>query len=189
MPPAQFSPASEPSAVARLQADEPSLSSGENVLADAPGVRLGWQLSTIVIWWVPSAVFGVLAWVEFRSVGVTVGLLVFCLLLFLFYSSDREVRPRSGSRRYVLTDKRLLIGTLGSGWRDVPLSDIAITRMEEGAADRAVAYLSRAATVVLELRAPGAKGEPRRLRIGPLREPRAFRSMIDERIEASRPAP
>jgi len=54
--------------------------------------------------------------------------------------------------------------------------------MEEGIADRAVRRLSGAATIVLILRAPGPKGEPRRVRIGPMRDPEGFRGSIDVRL-------
>jgi hypothetical protein len=160
----------------------PPLEPGETVVADAPGVLLGWQLQTVLIWWVPGVVFIALGWLEFRSVVVTIGLALFCIALFLFYAGDREVRPRSGRKRYILTDRRLLVGTPGSppAWRPLALSEIAATRMENGVADRAVAVLSSAATIVLELRAPGPRGEPRRMRIGPMRRPRQFQAAIDE---------
>ncbi|MEA2646199.1 MAG: hypothetical protein QOE92_1282 [Chloroflexota bacterium] len=159
----------------------PPLEPGETVVAEATGVLLGWQPQTILIWWVPGAVFIILGWLEFRSVVVTVGLALFCVALFLFYARDREVRPRAGRKRYVLTDRRLLVGSPGpeTAWRPLPLGDIGATRMEHGVADRVVAVLSSAATIVLELRAPGPRGEPRRLRIGPMRRPRGFQAAID----------
>jgi hypothetical protein len=173
----------------------PPLLDGESEEAVAEGVMLGWQARTVLIWWVPGLVFIALAWYQFRSLAVTVGLLLFCGALFLFYASDREVRPRSSRKRYVLTRDRLLICQAASGrqnsasetavtWRALPLGDIASVTMEDGLADVVVARLSGAATIVLQLRAPGPKGEPRRLRIGPMREPNAFR----ERLESLRNA-
>jgi hypothetical protein len=165
------------------------LQPGESILAEADGVVLGWQARTILIWWLPGIVFIALAWLETRSVVVTAGLVVFCIGLFLFYASDREVRPRSRRRRYVLTDQRLLIAAAGEApdWRPLDLADVASTLMEEGIADRAVRRLSGAATIVLILRAPGPKGEPRRVRIGPMRDPERFRGSIDVRL-GPRPA-
>jgi hypothetical protein len=156
------------------------LQPGESILAEAGGVVLGWQVRTILIWWLPGIVFIALAWLETRSVAVTAGLGAFCAGLFLFYANDREVRPRSRRHRYVLTDKRLLIAAAGGApdWRPLDLADVASAVMEEGIADRAVRRLSGAATIVLILRAPGPKGEPRRVRIGPMRDPEAFRDSI-----------
>ena len=169
-------------------ADPPPLEAGESILAEAQGVRLGWQPRTILIWWLPGLVFIAVGQLEFRSWPVTLGLAVFCAALFAFYAQDREVRPRSGARRYVLTDRRVLIGAVdASAWRPVPLAEIARTEMEHGLADIAVARLSGAATIVLVLGAPGPKGEPRRLRIGPMREPEAFRAALDARLGATRP--
>jgi hypothetical protein len=160
----------------------------ESILAEAEGVFLGWQTRTILIWWLPGVIFIALAWLETRSVVVTAGLAAFCIGLFLLYANDREVRPRS-RRRYVLTDQRLLIAAAGeaSDWRPLDLADVASTLMEEGLADRAVRRLSGAATIVLILRSPGPKGEPRRVRIGPMRDPEGFRGSIDIRL-ATRPA-
>ena len=160
------------------------LQPGESILAEAEGVVLGWQARTILIWWLPGLVFIALAWVETGSVVVTAGLTVFCAALFLFYANDREVRPRSRRRRYVLTDRQLLILAAGEtgDWRPLDLGDVASTAMEEGIADRAVRRLSGAATIVLVLRSPGPKGEPRRVRIGPMRGPEAFRDLIDSRL-------
>lgn len=156
---------------------------GEHVVAEAEGVRLGWQWQTILIWWLPGAVFIGLALVQFHSWLVAGGLLLFCAALFAFYASDREVRPRAGRRTYVLTDRRLLV-VQPAGTRATPLTEIASTHMEDAPADRAVATLSAAATIVLQLRAPGPKGEPRRLRIGPLRRPVEFRAAIDAQLGA-----
>jgi hypothetical protein len=155
----------------------------ESILAEAEGVVLGWQTRTIVIWWLPGVIFIALAWLETRSAVVTAGLAAFCIGLFLFYANDREVRPRS-RRRYVLTNQRLLIAAAGepSDWRPLDLADVASTLMEEGLADRAVRRLSGAATIVLILRSPGPKGEPRRVRIGPMRDPEGFRDSIDARL-------
>jgi len=116
------------------------LQPGELILAEADGVVLGWQARTILIWWLPGIVFIALAWLETRSVVVTAGLAAFCIGLFLFYASDREVRPRGRRRRYVLTDQRLLIAAAGEPpeWRPLDLADVASTLMEEGIADRAV---------------------------------------------------
>ena len=161
----------------------PGLGPGEVVLAEAQGVRLGWQWQTILIWWVPGILFTALALAEFHSLLVAAGVLLFCLALFAFYASDREVRPRAGTRHYVLTNRRLLVVQPG-GVRETELSDVAATQMEESAADVAVATLSAAATIVLQLRTPGPKGEPRRLRIGPLRRPREFRAAIDREVNA-----
>ena len=151
------------------------------VMAEAAGVVLGWQPQTILIWWLPGVTFVVLAWLETRSAVVTVALAAFCLGLFLFYSFDREVRPRSRRRRYLLTQRRLLIASAGESldWRPLDLDEVAETRMEEGLADRAVRRLSGAATIVLLLRSPGPKGEPRTIRIGPMRNPEAFRRSLD----------
>lgn len=161
--------------------DGAPLEPGEAVLAEAAGVVLGWQLQTVLIWWIPGAVCIALGWIEFRSVVVTLGLALFCVALFLFYAGDREVRPRAGRKHYVLTDRRLLVGSAGTpaAWRPLAVAEIAATRMENGLADRAVALLSSAATIVLELRAPGPRGEPRRLRIGPMRRPHGFQAAID----------
>ncbi len=149
-------------------------------MAEADGVVLGWQARTILIWWLPGMIFVALAWLETRSPAVTAGLAAFCVGLFLFYSFDREVRPRSRRRRYVLTERRLLIASAGepSDWRPLDLAEVAATRMEDGIADRAVGRLSGAATIVLQLRLPGPKGEPRTLRIGPMRRPGDFRRSI-----------
>jgi hypothetical protein len=154
------------------------------MVVEARGVRLGWQWRTILIWWVPGIAFIALAMIQFHSWAVTIGLALFCAALFAFYASDREVRPRAGLKRYVLTDRRLLIGSPAGAWREIGLSDIRATRMESGPADRLVARLSHAATIVLELNAPGPKGEPRRSRIGPLRQPEAFRTAIDLQVAA-----
>jgi hypothetical protein len=171
-------------------APEIPLGPGESILAEADGVVLGWQARTILIWWLPGIIFIALGWLETHSIVVTVGLAVFCVALFLFYASDREVRPRGLRRRYVLTDQRLLIAAVGqaAGWRPLDLADVASTLMEEGIADRAVRRLSGAATIVLVLRTPGPKGEPRRVRIGPMRDPEGFRGSIDLRL-APRPSP
>ena len=153
----------------------------------ADGVLLGWQLRTVLIWWIPGLVFTAVAWLESQSWVVTLGVLLFCTALFAFYANDREVRPRSRGKRYVLTDRRLLVGattTPGSSWRPMALDDIARTRMEEGLMDRVVARLSGAATIVLELNSLGPKGEPREVRIGPMRRPVDFRRALDERLEA-----
>ena len=160
---------------------EPELEAGEALLAEASGVRLGWQWRTIAIWWLPGALFVALAWIQFRSLIVTLALALFCIGLFAFYSFDREVRPRRSGRRYLLSDRRVLVEGDGS-WRAIPLSDIASTRMDTGLMDLAVARLSGAATILLELRTPGPRGEPRRTRIGPMRAPEIFR----ERLEAAR---
>jgi hypothetical protein len=159
----------------------PPLAEGERVVAEARGVVLGWQPRTILIWWTPGVVFIALAWLETRSMVVTLGLAFFCLALFAFYAFDREVQPRSSRKRYVLTDQRLLIGAADGTdqWRPVELTEISGTRMEEGLADRVVRQLSGAATVVLVFESLGPKGEPRRLRIGPMREPEDFRQAID----------
>ncbi len=183
---AEFSPASQTlDTPGPTSSEQGWLDPGERVLAEAAGVRLGWRWQTVLIWWLPGIVFIALGQLEFRSVPVTLGLLGFCAVLFLFYASDREVRPRGGSRRYLLTDRRLRIGN-GAAWRDVPLSEVAATHMESGPADLMVARLSGAATIVLELRQPGPKGEPRRLRIGPLRRPRDFRAAVDALLPATR---
>jgi hypothetical protein len=167
---------------------DPDLREGESITARAEGVLLGWQLRTILIWWLPGLVFIALGELEFHSLVVTVGLFVFCALLFGFYANDSEVRPRGSRKRYILTDRRLLIGALDRQvpWRVVELTDIATTRMEKGLMDRAVARLSGAATIVLELRAPGPKGQPRRVRIGPMREPDAFRDELEARLGTAR---
>lgn len=175
-----------------MEADgSPPLEPGESVLAQASGVVLGWQPQTILIWWIPGLIFIALAWVETASPVVTLGLAGFCTGLFLFYASDREVRPRGSRRQYVLTDRRLLLAGAGEPikWRPLDLVDVASTRMEEGLADRAVRRLSGAATIVLELRAPGPKGEPRRTRIGPMRQPELFRSAIDGQLGRPRATP
>lgn len=160
---------------------DPPLQPGEAVIARASGVVLGWQPQTILIWWIPGLIFIALAWIETASPVVTIGLACFCAGLFLFYASDSEVRPRGSRRQYVLTDRRLLIAAAGEPvrWRPLDLGDVAATQMEEGLADRVVRRLSGAATIVLELRAAGPKGEPRRTRIGPMRHPESFRSSID----------
>jgi hypothetical protein len=162
------------------------LEPGEAVIARTAGVVLGWQPQTILIWWIPGLVFIALAWIETGSPVVTLGLAGFCAGLFLFYASDREVRPRGSHRRYVLTDRRLLIAAAGEPprWRPLDLGDVASTRMEDGLADRVVRRLSGAATIVLELQAPGPKGEPRRTRIGPMRRPELFRSEIDGQLRS-----
>jgi hypothetical protein len=159
----------------------PPLGVGERVVADVTGVVLGWQPRTILIWWVPGIIFIALAWLETRSLVVTLGLGIFCLGLFAFYAFDREVQPRSSRKRYVLTDQRLFIGAVDDPeqWRPVELADLSGTRMEEGLADRAVRRLSGAATIVLIFSTLGPKGEPRRLRIGPMRQPEDFRHAID----------
>lgn len=163
------------------------LRKGEEVLARAEGVQLGWQLRTALIWWVPGLVFIVLGQVEFHSWLVTAGLAVFCIALFVFYAHDSEVRPRGGRRRYVLTDQRLLIGAGDAqAWRTVELAEVNATRMEKGLVDRAVARLSGAATIVVELSDPGPKGQPRRVRIGPMRRPDEFREQIDLRLSPLR---
>src|SRR3982074_161193 len=87
----------------------PPLAEGERVVAEARGVVLGWQPRTIVIWWTPGVVFIALAWLETRSMVVTLGLAFFCLALFAFYAFDREVQPRRSRKRYVLTDQRPLL--------------------------------------------------------------------------------
>ena len=155
----------------------------ESILAEADRVVLGWQTRTILIWWLPGVIFIALAWLETRSVVVTAGLAAFCIALFLFYANDREVRPRS-RRRYVLTNQRLFIAAAGepSDWRPLDLAEVASTLMDEGLADRAVRRLSGAATIVLILRSPGPKGEPRQVRIGPMRDPEGFRASIDVRL-------
>lgn len=160
---------------------EARLRTGEAVVARAEGVVLGWQLRTILIWWLPGLLFIALGQVEFQSWVVTAGLFAFCALLFAFYASDSEVRPRRSRKRYVLTDRRLLIGAVDAQvpWRAVELGEVAGTRMEKALMDRAVARLSSAATIVLEMREPGPKGQPRRVRIGPIREPDAFRAALD----------
>jgi hypothetical protein len=151
-------------------------------------VALGWQPRTILIWWAPGIIFVTLAWIQTRSLVVTLGLAFFCLGLFAFYAFDREVQPRSSRKRYVLTDQRLLIGASREPekWRTVELAGIAGTRMEEGLADRVVRRLSAAATIVIVFNSLGPKGEPRRLRIGPVREPEAFRQAIDIAISPLR---
>ncbi|MFN2464714.1 MAG: hypothetical protein ABR598_00435 [Candidatus Dormibacteria bacterium] len=166
----------------------PVLAEGETLVRRADGVMLGWQWRTVVIWWLPGLAFVTLGQLEFRSLPVTIGLFGFCALLFAFYASDSEVRPRGSRKCYVLTDRRLLIGAVERDvpWRPVELASVAGTHMEEGMTDRAVARLSGAATIVLELREPGPKGQPRRMRIGPLREPEAFRAAIEDRLRAPR---
>jgi hypothetical protein len=162
----------------------PALEVGERHIAEARGVMLGWQPRTILIWWLPGLVFIGLAQVQFRSWLVTAGLAVFCAALFLFYASDREVRPLSGGRKYVLTSRRLLMRGPEplAEWRPMLLTEISQTHMEDGLADRAVRVLAGAATIVLELRAPGPKGEPRKMRIGPVRRATAFRAAIDQQL-------
>ena len=135
----------------------PELLPGERLVAEAEGVRLGWQWQTVLIWWLPGVIFIALAVVEFHSWLVAGALALFCIALFAFYASDREVRPRAGRRTYVLTDRRLLVLQPG-GQRETSLSEIAATHMESAVADRAVATLSAAATIVLQLRTPGPKG-------------------------------
>lgn len=161
------------------------LEAGETVVDSAEGVVLGWQARTILIWWLPGLAFTAIAWLESHAPAVTIGVFLFCAALFGFYASDREVRPRGRAKSYLLTNRRLLVGSAapaGTAWRPVDLADVARTHMEEGLVDRAVARLSGAATIVLELREPGPKGEPRRLRIGPMRRPLEFRGGIDQRI-------
>lgn len=177
-----------PTAIEAETSASPPLAAGESVIARASGVVLGWQPQTILIWWVPGLIFIALAWIETASPVVTLGLAVFCAALFLFYASDREVRPRGSRRQYVLTDRRLLIAAAGDPprWRPLDLDDVASTRMEEGLADRVVRRLSGAATIVLELSAPGPKGEPRRTRIGPMRQPELFRVAIDGQLRPPR---
>jgi hypothetical protein len=172
-----------PTAVA-LEPAVPDLRPGEVVVASAEGVLLGWQWRTVLIWWIPGLVFIALAQLEFRSLIVTLGLLVFCIAMFAFYSHDSEVRPRASRKRYVLTDQRLLTGAQDPGlpWRPMELAQVATTHMEKGLADRAVARLSGAATIVLELRDPGPKGQPRRVRIGPMRSPDVFRDALESRL-------
>ena len=167
---------------------DPDLRPGEKVLARADGVQLGWQMRTVVIWWLPGLVFIALAQVEFHAWLVTLALLAFCAALFVFYASDSEVRPRGSRKRYLLTDERLLIGAAdrAQSWRTVELAEVATTRMEKGVVDRGVARLSGAATIVLEMRDPGPKGQPRRVRIGPMREPDEFRGAIDMRLSPLR---
>ena len=177
-----------PTATEAAAPESPPLEPGESIIARASGVVLGWQPQTILIWWVPGLIFIALAWIETASPAVTLGLAGFCAGLFLFYASDREVRPRGSRRQYVLTERRLLIAAAGEplNWRPLNLDDVVSTRMEEGLADRIVRRLSGAATIVLVLRAPGPKGEPRRTRIGPMRQPELFRSAIDLQL---RPLP
>lgn len=177
-----------PNPPAPAAVDGPPLRPGEIVVASAGGVLLGWQWRTVLIWWLPGLVFIGLAQLEFQSLVVTLGLFIFCVAMFAFYSSDSEVRPRGGRRSYVLTDQRLMIGALDRDlpWRPVELDEVAATRMEKGLVDRAVARLSGAATIVLELTTPGPKGQPRRVRIGPMRDPDAFRDAIELRLHASR---
>src|SRR6202165_2325270 len=165
-----------PAAIAAEALESPPLEPGESVIARASGVVLGWQPQTILIWWIPGLVFIALAWIQTASLVVTFGLAVFCAGLFLFYASDREVRPRGSHRQYVLTDRRLIIAAAGKPprWRPLDLGDVASTRMEEGLADRVVRRVSGAAAIGIELRAPGPKGEPRRMRIGPLRQAELF---------------
>ena len=181
---AQISPAQAPAGPAPPADFE--LLPDEYIVAEAKGVRLGWQWQTVLVWWIPGLAFIALAWLEFHSLVVTAGLAVFCFLLFLFYAQDREVRPKSARKHYYLTDRRLLIVSPGrtTPWKEVPLSDIVDTRMEEGRMDRVVASIARAATLVLELKGPGAKGEPRRLRLGPVRRPGEFRARIDAQLRA-----
>jgi hypothetical protein len=175
---APFSPAA-------LLPPSPPLEPGETVLAEAAGVKLGWQPRTILIWWLPGLLFIALAQAEFRAWAVTAGLAVFCVALFAFYAQDREVRPRVGRRRYVLTRRRVLVGSGESeSWRPVAVAEIARTEMEHGLADLVVARLSGAATIVLIMATPGPKGEPRRLRIGPMRDPEGFRAALDAAIAA-----
>ncbi|HEY8740967.1 MAG TPA: hypothetical protein VIN56_10285 [Candidatus Dormibacteraeota bacterium] len=166
----------------------PDLREGEAEVTRADGVILGWQLRTVLIWWLPGLVFVGLGFVEFHSLVVTLGLLVFCALLFAFYASDSEVRPRGSRKRYLLTNQRLLTGAADRDvtWRPIELAGIATTHMEKGLMDRAVARLSGAATIVLEMRDPGPKGQPRRVRIGPLREPDAFRDAIEFQLSPLR---
>ena len=177
-----------PKSPATAVVDGPTLRPGEIVVATAGGVLLGWQWRTVLIWWLPGLVFIGLAQFEFRSLVVTLGLFIFCLAMFAFYSSDSEVRPRGGRRRYVLTDQRLMIGAPNRdlAWRPVELLEVAATRMEKGMVDRAVARLSGAAPIVLEMRGPGPKGQPRRVRIGPMRDPDGFRQAIELRLSAPR---
>ena len=177
-----------PSGAPALELAGPPLQPGETVVATAEGVLLGWQWRTVLIWWLPGLVFIGLAQLEFKSVIVTFGLFVFCVAMFAFYSSDSEVRPRGSRKRYVLTGERLLIGAVDRDvpWRPVELAGVAATRMEKGLVDRAVARLSGAATIVLEMRDPGPKGQPRRVRIGPMREPDKFRDAIDMRLSPLR---
>src|SRR5258708_36710122 len=154
----RFSPGGQ----AARASSSPPLLPDEVVVAQADGVVLGWQARTILIWWLPGVIFVVLAWRESRSLLVTAGLAALCVRLFLLYSLDRHVRPRSRRRRYVLTQRRLLIASAGdpSDWRPPEVAGGAATRMEEGIADRAVRPLSGAATIVLWLRPPGPKGAP-----------------------------
>lgn len=173
-------PAFSPTASISAGEMSPPLDRGEQVVAEAGSVTLGWQPRTILIWWLPGIVFLVLTQIEFQSPIVTAGLALFCIALFAFYAQDREVRPRAAKKVYILTDRRLLVGDAGAGtWRTIDLSDIAGTDMEDGPADRVVARLSAAATIVLRLRSLGPKGEARRVRIGPMRRPVEFRAAID----------
>jgi len=151
-------------------------------------VLLGWQWRTVFIWWLPGLVFIALGQLEFHSLVVTAGLFLFCAAMFAFYSSDSEVRPRGSRKRYVLTDQRLLISAVDPALapRVVELGEVGATRMEKGLMDRAVARLSGAATIVLEMRDPGPKGQPRRVRIGPMRDPDSFRDAIERRLDPAR---
>jgi hypothetical protein len=183
---ARISPAAPASAP-----EDPPLLPGEGILIRADGVVLGWQPRTVLIWWLPGVVFIALAYVQFRSLLVTVLLAVFCAALFAFYASDSEVRSTGSRKRYVLTDRRLLIGSvdLAAPWRSIELAGVGATHMEKGLMDRVVARLSGAATIVLELRDPGPKGQPRRVRIGPMRRPDAFREAIQSRLTTTAPPP
>src|ERR1700682_2704427 len=102
-----------PAAIAAEALESPPLEPGESVIARASGVVLGWQPQTILIWWIPGLVFIALACIQTALLVVTLGLAVFCAGLFLFYASDREVRPRGSHRQYVLTDRRLIIAAAG----------------------------------------------------------------------------
>jgi hypothetical protein len=170
-----------------IHGDRPALEPGEREAGVAEGVLLGWQLRTIAIWWVPGVIFIALSQLQFHSWLVTAALAAFCALLFAFYASDREVRPRARAREYLVTSTRVWIGNRenGNAWREVLLREIAATHMEDGLADRIVRRLSGAATVVLVLRQPGPKGEPRRVRLGPMRHPQDFRAAIDSQLTTS----
>lgn len=167
-----------------LEPPAPPLRAGESVVSIAEGVLLGWQWRTVLIWWMPGLVFIALGQLEFHSLVVTAGLFLFCAAMFAFYASDSEVRPRGSRKRYVLTDQRLLTAAVDPALapRTLELGEVAATRMEKGLMDRAVARLSGAATIVLEMRDPGPKGQPRRVRIGPMRDPDAFRDAIELRL-------
>ena len=183
-----LTPGISPNPSADEQGPAPPLEPGEKITAEADGVVLGWQPRTILIWWSPGVIFIALAWLQTKSILVTLGLAFFCIALFAFYAFDREVQPRSSRKRYVVTDHRLLIGEVDrpDHWRPVELGEVSGTVMEEGLADRIVRRMSGAATIVLEFNSPGPKGEPRRLRIGPMRQPENFRHAIDTALSPLR---